>query len=79
MCVVLRTCFVQSIQEPVCVFLCFARRDQRAPCKMVSVVTGTIQIELKAGKGCSGLGEDGCATCLPLKVCVSLLWSWNAE
>lgn len=59
--------------------LCFTRRDQRALCKMVRIVTGTVQMELRAGKGYSGSEEDGCATCVPLKVCVSLLWSWNAE
>lgn len=60
-----------------CVVLCVARRDQRALCKVASIVPGTAQIELRAGKGYSGLEEDGCAACVPLKVCVSLLWSWN--
>lgn len=41
---------------------------------MVSVVT-----ELRSGKGYFGLEEDGCATCVPLEVCVSLLWSWSTE
>lgn len=63
----------------MCVILCVARRDQRALCKVASIVPGTAQIELRAGKGYSGLEEDGCAACVPLKMCVSLLWSWNTE
>lgn len=40
---------------------------------MVSVVTTIVKMEVKAGKGCSGFEEDGCAACVPLKVSISLL------
>ena len=50
----LRTCFIQSIHKKSCVILCFVRRAQRAPCKMVSVVTSIVQMDVKAGKGYSG-------------------------
>lgn len=62
----------------MCVILCFTRRDQRALCKTVTVVTGTVQT-VQGREGILWIREEGCAACVALQVCVSLLWSWNTE
>lgn len=70
--VVLRTRFIQCIHKNSRVSYGMSQKSSEAPCKIVSVVTSVVQIEAKAGKGYSGLEEDGYATSLPLEASLSL-------